>query len=1178
MQKELGQIEKNARPIANSEHAVTFNNVSESYGIDFQIDGRVEHEEILAVNQASFVIKKGDCVVLLGANGAGKSTILKLISGILRPDSGKIIVNGRVACLLDLGAGFDPNVTGRANIFLLAQLYGIPKDQIQPKIERIIEFSGIGKFIDAPLKCYSAGMYVRLAFSLAIHVDPDILLIDDCLVVGDESFQKRCVEKIFELKQEAKTIIFVTHDTNLAGMLANRGIFLKDGKVLHDGSIEKAFVYYTQMVGDINGIGALEKDNLSLVFNNGKLYLNWKNTPLSKGIGGFSTIQTPDGKLFSKDIHWQIDLQNKDALVAKGTNIDLGLNQTWKINLTEQNCIEWQIEIQAPSGSKLYLIDVNLMLNERFNRWSTMENDGAFPEKSTSFSEWQVLDAIKSNLDTSAIISAYSDAFNPESLPSILLESDYNSDFKIPRAIITGLEQSSRVLSLGVTTLGAQNHFSGRIKLFDNSYEFSSYLAFKQSKFIKERIIQEGNTKLFFDNGRVRLFYKEFELTKSPCFFSTFYHSDKWFNSFDGIIEFKKQEANIMFLNVRWPELNVNQEWQVSLLSELEILWKIILRVEEGIDILSSRNAIFLSDHYNEWFSTYEEGSFPKDFLWQDIILENNKRKTVGLKNANLYPGLVLDVAGDTNNSLPVIQNTDSLYQARTLSAFTIHSKKDDGSTFPPGSYDYFSGNIKIYPNKKPIDEYIAVNKKEKLDEDLKSHVHTIAENIIQDKATKIIFEIGAVRIFYNELELTEGPGIRTIFDVYDINKQLDSNNARWQINKTSDNKITCFLRWDHITSIMQQWDFFIENNTVKLLIAMVSYKHANIYNEHAGLLLSKNYKHWSTASEEGNVDYNFMGTHTGVPLKNNKSKIFYVREYAEKGTTYSSVIFNSFSAVIPEVASVSLDKDNGLGMYFLKADQRESLNKTPGEYVYFSGEIILGKEYSKDEGALENIPKHTFDLSVLKPLELFFSNGAIKLFWKKKEITEGLGIYASFSSCGQWHDSGQAVWRIDEVSPDTLKATGIWPWIPVIQSWHIKLGKRCISLEINNEIYRKAYLNAEEVNIFLVNEYNHWFSAKNHGRFYEEFSQSDLFRFRMWVTKLTHEKTGVKKKFFSLPSISLRSLNKIEDAFLVIENASIQGDKGRLIQYLKINKEEASLKNPGNYCFFKGIVGIDNA
>ena len=1163
----------------HSEDVVVLNNVSESYGIDFIIDGKTRHEEILAVNQVSLTIKRGECVAILGANGAGKSTILKLIADILRPDRGDIKVNGRVTCLLDLGVGFDPNLTGRENIFLLAKLYGIKKEQIQPKLERIIEFSGIGRFIDAPLKCYSAGMYVRLAFSLAIHVDPDILLIDDCLIVGDENFQKRCIEKIFELKQASKTIIFVTHDTNLASMLARRGIFIKDGQVLYDGSIEKAFIYYTQMVGDINGIGSLDRDNLSLIFNNGKLYLNWKNMPLSKSFGGSITLQTPTGQLFSKDMHWRIESQDAGSLVAKGLNMDLGLKQIWEIKLIEGNCIEWQIETRAPADSRFFLTQINLMLNEKFNRWSTLDNEGVFPQKFSSFREWQVLESIKSDSDASGVIGAYYEGSDSALLPGVSLESNYDSNFRIARAIITGFEQSAVVLSLRASTPGAQNHFSGRIKVFENKQELYNYLAFRRLNFIKERTIQEGNTRLFFDGKRLRLFYKEFELTKANCFLSSFYYRDRWLNSSEAVWEIKKQNTRTLILNAHWPELKISQIWEISLLGEFEVIWKIKLETKEGIDMLSSRNAIFLSDRYSHWFSSYEEGAFPQEFLGQDIVLENNKRKTAGIKNAYSYPGIMFDVSEDLNNSLPVIQNSDALYQARVIYAVNTYQKKKDSITYPRGSYGYFSGKIKICPEAKSIEEYLAVSKKDKLDEDLRLQVDTIEANTIQDGATKIIFDSGALRIFYHELEVTEGAGIRTIFDVYNINKQLDSDNARWQINKVSDSRITCYLQWDHISYIFQKWDVAIENNVVKLLMTMSSRDNINIYNEHIGLLLSKNYKRCLTATgEERDVNYDFTGKNKGLSIKNNKSKLFYVRKYTQIGTVYPDIIFNSLLDNTPEIVSISLDKDNGLGMYFLKVDQREALSKTPGEYVYFKGEIILDKELQKNKNIPESITQHPFNLPILKPLELLFANGTLKLFWKKKEVTKGLGVYTSFSSNGQWYDSSQAIWQIDSAESNTLRVTGIWPWIPVIQSWHIKADKRSIFLDINNEIYRKVYLDAEETNLFLINEYRRWFVGKKKGYFYEEFSQSDVFRFRVWVSKLRDEKTGVaglKKKFFSLPYVSLRSLNKNENTYLVIENANILGENGRLIQYLNINKEEASLKEPCKYNLFKGMIEL---
>lgn len=604
------------------------------------------------------------------------------------------------------------------------------------------------------------------------------------------------------------------------------------------------------------------------------------------------------------------------------------------------------------------------------------------------------------------------------------------------------------------------------------------------------------------------------------------------------------------------------------------------------MDILSFRNVLFLSDHYQQWFSTYEEGDFPQEFLWQDIILGNNKRKAVGVKNAHFYPGVMLDISEDINNSLPAIQNTDALLQSRGLYAFTMVSNKGASATFPIGHYEYFSSRIKIYPNPKPIEDYIEVNNNAKLEEDLKLHVNTIAANTIQDGPTKIMVEnvlgekldIGSIHIFYNELELTESFGLRTLFTVHDINKELNSDNARWQVNRISQNKIVCYLRWHEIPRLSQIWEIVIEDNIIKLSITLLSYEHINIYNERTGIQLSRNYQQWSTLAEEGIVSYDFIGKSKGIPIKNNKTKLFHAKRYTQGGTLYPDIIFKSQLDNVPEVASASLDKESGLGMYFLKVDQRESSNKTPGEYLYFKGEIILDKENIESKSSSENvIPKHTFDISVSEPLELFFSNGMIKLFWRKKEITKGLGVYTSFSSLGQWYDSSQALWQIVHASSNTLKTTGIWPWLPIIQTWDIRIENKSIFLDINNEIYRKVCLSAEEINLFMNDEYSHWFATKKQGgRFYKEFSQNDFFRFRMWVTKLTNEKAGVKKKIFRLPSVSLRSLNKNEDAYVVIENANILGQKGRLIQHLKLYNEESCIKEPSKYNLFNGVIELN--
>lgn len=192
--------------------------------------------EFWAVRDVSFTVRKGETVALIGPNGSGKSTLLQLISGILRPTSGRISTEGRIAALLELGAGFNPEFTGRENVFLNGELMGLSRQQVAEVFPQIEEFAGLGEFIDRPVKEYSTGMYVRLAFASAIHVSPDILLVDEALAVGDAQFSNRCIRKFEELKQRGVTVVFVSHDLGLVKRLADRAILLMEGRVIADGN------------------------------------------------------------------------------------------------------------------------------------------------------------------------------------------------------------------------------------------------------------------------------------------------------------------------------------------------------------------------------------------------------------------------------------------------------------------------------------------------------------------------------------------------------------------------------------------------------------------------------------------------------------------------------------------------------------------------------------------------------------------------------------------------------------------------------------------------------------------------------------------------------------------------------------------------------------------------------
>ena len=188
------------------------------------------------LNGINAKIKKGEVVALIGTNGSGKSTLLKLLTKIIYPNKGKIITNGKLTSLLELGAGFHPDFSGRENIYFNASIFGLTKREIDERLEDIIEFSELRDFIDNPVRTYSSGMYMRLAFSVAINVDADILLIDEILSVGDEHFQNKCFEKMLDLKNQGKTMVFVTHSMGAVKKLCTRAIWLKDGKIKMDGS------------------------------------------------------------------------------------------------------------------------------------------------------------------------------------------------------------------------------------------------------------------------------------------------------------------------------------------------------------------------------------------------------------------------------------------------------------------------------------------------------------------------------------------------------------------------------------------------------------------------------------------------------------------------------------------------------------------------------------------------------------------------------------------------------------------------------------------------------------------------------------------------------------------------------------------------------------------------------
>ncbi len=253
-----------------NDYAIRVENISKVYklysrNIDRLKDslnlGKGKYKEHYALNNLSFDIKKGECVGIIGTNGAGKSTILKIITGVLSPTQGKVEIDGRISALLELGAGFNMEYTGVENIYLNGTMMGFSREEVDSRMQSILEFADIGEYVNQPVKTYSSGMFVRLAFAVAINIDPEILIVDEALSVGDVFFQSKCYKKFEEFKEAGKTIIFVSHDLSSIQKYCDRAILLDKGSKIGEGKPSEIIdMYKRAMVGMLEDEAEEEKE------------------------------------------------------------------------------------------------------------------------------------------------------------------------------------------------------------------------------------------------------------------------------------------------------------------------------------------------------------------------------------------------------------------------------------------------------------------------------------------------------------------------------------------------------------------------------------------------------------------------------------------------------------------------------------------------------------------------------------------------------------------------------------------------------------------------------------------------------------------------------------------------------------------------------------------------------
>lgn len=368
---------------------INLNNVSKCYEVHHKTPlittailhslSRSKREIFWALRDITLNVEKGDSIGIIGENGSGKSTLLRLLTGVTIPSKGTLEINARIASLLELGAGFHPYLTGRENIFLNAAILGMKKQRIKEQFAKIVDFADIGKFIDAPVCTYSNGMYLRLGFSVAVHLDVDILIVDEVLAVGDEEFQSKCLNKVNELLSMNKTLILVSHDLNLIRSVCKTVGWLSEGKLINLGDPNQITGHYLLDVSKRQGMAIIEKFPLTVVFQKGKLLLFWHGIELTKNLCGYISLFSNGSWQDSTQAQWEVERKD-NKLYATGKWFKIPIVQKWEIEVNN-NIIIWQIKLKATKPMPIDHEAINLMLSENFTNWKMNDKNDQFPDE-----------------------------------------------------------------------------------------------------------------------------------------------------------------------------------------------------------------------------------------------------------------------------------------------------------------------------------------------------------------------------------------------------------------------------------------------------------------------------------------------------------------------------------------------------------------------------------------------------------------------------------------------------------------------------------------------------------------------------------------------------------------------------------------------------------------------------
>ena len=656
---------------------------------------------VRALRGISFTVDRGESVGIIGANGSGKSTLLKLLAGVTVPTEGEVTVRGRVVSLLELGAGFHPLLTGRENIYLNARILGMSRAETNSVFDRIVEFSGLEEFIDNPVNTYSSGMFVRLGFSVAAHANPDIFLVDEVLAVGDEEFQRKCRTRIGELKNEGKTLVFVSHDLNIVNTLCDRVILLTKGEMVVRGTPRETIEFYLRQVGRDRGIHTLAQGDIEVIVNNGRLSLFQGGREVTASGGTEMWVECMGQWQFSGSADWEIVERGPSRCVARGRMTRLPMTHVWDLRL-EKGELVWQVSLECERETPLRSINVNILLPPRYERWVYGDLSGSFPEILPGDLEWTVV-----ALPDPTCFEATALPGSGADLPPVVVAADghrggigvslQNTDYTTgARAIQAGTRIPESDLPLPP---GRMEVMTLRVGFRTDAEEVRQRARERQERLT----VRAGETATRFDRGCVHIACDDQEVSVSPHLYSSMLIGNLWNDSSNlrwDRVDRTEDAVEAVGESRRFP---LRQHWRICP-GDHGVEVAIWLEALEPVEMQEYQVSVVLRHEYDRWKTDHESGSFPAfDPEFHDWVHANRDYAlgTSATALSSSHPSVTLQVTTDTVPFRMTVINTGYQLHGRVLQA--LRTPEAGLIRFEKGRHLFFSGTVMVGHDVPPI-------------------------------------------------------------------------------------------------------------------------------------------------------------------------------------------------------------------------------------------------------------------------------------------------------------------------------------------------------------------------------------------------------------------------------------------------------------------------------------------